>query len=137
LRASLLDPPIVSPDESNLPAPQSESEPPLSASLLGTILEPGHNLALFAVPLSPIQVKGVGETVGDDHSGVEREKVVLRYRGELITLDIKPSAIESDPAAVPQAAAEAAQGSDDLKATDESTAMDESTAVVGSTAVEK
>jgi hypothetical protein len=86
-------------------------------------------------------VKGVGETVGDDHSGVEvveieREKVVLRYREELITLVIKPSAVVSNSAADPNAGAEA-RGRDDLKSEDESTAMDESTTVVGSTAVEK
>lgn len=102
LRAPLIDPPVAVTGESTPRDGQPQPEP-WNATLLGTILEPGHNVAIIAVPPATIEVKGVGEKVGEDPFGAEivdvlRDKVVLRRDGALITLTVLPPAVSLHPA---------------------------------------
>ena len=63
----------------------------LNVKLLGTILEPGNTLAMFATPQGKIELRRVGEMVGGtatDVVKIQRREVVVRYQGKLVTLAV-------------------------------------------------
>jgi type II secretory pathway component PulC len=96
--AVLAKKPLRVPFSSSTPPPAEETDPVpmdpdpmLNVTLRGTILERGYSVAVFETPESPVELRGVGELVGDEGDEAEvveiyRDHVVLRYQGQLVTL---------------------------------------------------
>ena len=91
LRRPLVDPPPAKPAEEQAMAPK---RPPPNVRLLGIAVESGHSLAMFATPQGTVELKGIGDTLGETPNGpqvasIEDQKVVLRYLGETITVALE------------------------------------------------
>lgn len=90
LRQPLFDPPPAA------PVVVKTTPPPLPAKLLGTIEESGQSKALFAMKGGSMEIRGVGEKLGEDASAaeivsIEQERVVVKYHGQSITLTLEAS----------------------------------------------
>lgn len=91
-RRPLVDlPPVAS-----SPVVAQVKAPPLNLKLMGTILEPGRERAIFSTAKGVSELRKVGETVGDAPASAEvvqiaRDRVVVRYNGELVTLELQKS----------------------------------------------
>jgi type II secretory pathway component PulC len=83
-------PPVVS-----QPVVAPVKAPPLNLKLMGTILEPGRERAIFSTAKGVSVLRKVGETVGDTSAAevvqIARDQVVVRYNGELVTLVLQKS----------------------------------------------
>ena len=83
-------PPEVRPSQAEMP------DAVLGLTLRGTIVEKGHSVAVFSTVDSPVEIRGIGERVGDPGNEaeiveVQRDQVVLRYQGDLVTLPFPDS----------------------------------------------
>jgi hypothetical protein len=94
LRRPLVDPPkpqtVIS--AANTVAQQPQSLP--NVRLLGIALEAGHSMAFFAMPQGVIELRGIGETLGDSPGGpqvasIEDQKVVIRFQGRQINMPLE------------------------------------------------
>lgn len=90
LRRPLVDKPIATTQEAKKAVP---SAPP-NVVLVGTMVEAGHSKAMFATTNGVLELRGIGETVGGAPGGpevveIESNRVVLRHRGELMTVRLK------------------------------------------------
>ena len=75
LRRPLHDPPPPA-------SPPMHTDPPLNIRLAGVVLEIGHNQALIAIPDGSVQLKGVGESVGDALiQDIGKDHIMVRYLG--------------------------------------------------------
>lgn len=91
LRRPIFDPPPTAP-------PIATSEPkraPLNIKLLGTAIEPGESLAMIATPPNTLEVRGLGDTIGEGANQLEvveimPDRVVLRRQSERLVLEIEP-----------------------------------------------
>jgi len=89
LRRPLYDPPPPTPKVAEV-----KKLPPLQIKLLGTIIEPGKSQAMLATPRGTVELKRVGDTIDSEQPPaelvtIERDRVVLKRQGDLITLEIK------------------------------------------------
>ncbi len=58
-----------------------------AARLAGTVIEPGHSVAMFIMPNGRIQLKSVGEKIGELLIlDITAERVCARHRGEKVNL---------------------------------------------------
>jgi hypothetical protein len=76
--------------------PMDMPDPLLNLTLRGTIVEKGHSVAIFSTAESPLELRGIGEVVGEEGDEAEvveiqRDLVVLRYQGELVKLPFPES----------------------------------------------
>lgn len=91
LRRPLIDPPTVKNAETKAVV---KKRPMPRVRLLGIALEAGHSLAIFSTHKGEIELKGVGEILGDEADGpristIEDRRVVICYRGKEVTLDLE------------------------------------------------
>lgn len=91
LRRPLVDPP---PATTTPAASPTRPAPQLQIRLVGTILEAGRSMAMLTTPAGSIEVRGIGETVGEPPADAEvldigLNKAVLRYRGQSVTLELE------------------------------------------------
>lgn len=85
LRRSLVDTPVTT-QTKNTKKPIS----PLAARLAGTVVESGHSIAMFITPNGGIELKGVGEKVGDaEILGITQTGASVRYHGDVIDLTLE------------------------------------------------
>jgi len=91
LRRPLFDPPpAATAARTSTPPPQA----PLRIKLLGTVLEPGQSMAMFAVPPGTITIKRVGEAIGEapnqaEIMDIQTDRAVLRCQGQTMTVEIE------------------------------------------------
>lgn len=87
LRRPLVDKPV-----STQAAAKKSSKParPLSARLAGTVVEPGHSIAMFITKNGKIELKKVGEKVGDaEILEITPIGASVRYHGKVIDLALE------------------------------------------------
>jgi len=83
--------PLVDPPPPQKPPPPAPRLPPLRLQLVGTVQESGHSMALLANPQGVIEVKRVGELLGEGRAAAEvvaiqAEQVTVRYQNQDIQL---------------------------------------------------
>jgi hypothetical protein len=91
LRLPLTDPAAASQNSANI----ASAAPvlPIQLSLLGTALEPGYSMALFSTPQGGLELKSVGQKIGE-HSGapeiveITADCVLLRHAGGTVKLSL-------------------------------------------------
>lgn len=71
-----------------------EKRPLPSVKLLGVAIETDHSLAMFLTSRGTIEVKGIGDIVGENGNDpqivtIENQHVTLRYQGETLTLALE------------------------------------------------
>ena len=81
--------PLYDPPPSATAAQSPALAPPLAVSLTGTVVEPGHSLAVFAAPGGRTELKAVGESTGGaEVLSIDRDSAVLLHNGERVTLRV-------------------------------------------------
>lgn len=76
-------------------AQAAQQKAALAFVLVGTMIESeGFSRAMFSVPPGNVELRGVGESVGVPPANaevvvIERNQVVVRYQGRLVTLRLK------------------------------------------------
>ena len=95
LRAPLYDPPPAPPktpaNVRPVPRPKPTPPPRLNLTLVGTIIDPDHSLAIVADADGNFDVKGVGDSLELQPAGVrighiEAEVITLQYQGREATI---------------------------------------------------
>ena len=62
---------------------------PLAVTLTGTVVEPGHSLAVFSGAGGKVELKAVGESAGGaEVLAIRRDSAVVRHNGEPLTLRV-------------------------------------------------
>lgn len=80
------------PLEASQGAQVAASSAPLSCRLLGTVIEPGHTLALFVASNGQIEFKAVGEQIDNaDIRQITAERVTLFRAGQTVQLTLPES----------------------------------------------
>jgi hypothetical protein len=92
MRRPLFDPPPNTPVASSATVQKPPSS--LGVRLLGTVTEPGRSVAMLMTTRGTIEIKAVGERLGDMPDGAEvvsvnTDRAVLRYHGETISLELE------------------------------------------------
>jgi hypothetical protein len=90
LRRPLHDPPATA-----AAAPKAASAVPMTVRLVGTIVEPGHSMAVFRKADGSFELCAQGESVTDAGgavtvTGVAPEKVTVEYAGQAQELAVPP-----------------------------------------------
>ncbi len=90
--------PLVDPVAEKTAARAARRAPPPAVRLIGVAFEGDHSLALMSNPQGQIEVKGVGEMIGEDTSGmqilkIEAQSVELQHQGETITLRLQEESL--------------------------------------------
>lgn len=85
LRRPLYDPP----PGSVTAAKTAKPPPPLAVTLTGTVVEPGHSLAVFSAAGGKVELKAVGESAGGaEVLEIGRDTAVVWHNGEQVTLRV-------------------------------------------------
>jgi hypothetical protein len=90
LRRPLYDPPSAAG-----PSPGGPTTQALTLSLIGTVIEPGHSMAMFRKPAGGTVFCAVGESVDDAGGpvkvlGVDEDKVTVEFAGRTRELALPP-----------------------------------------------
>lgn len=95
LRRPLIDEPKVAPTPAKK---RSKPTPPLSARLAGTVVEPGHSIAMFITKNGKIELKGIGEKVGGaEVIEITSTGVSLKYHEKVIDLALEQNKKKKRP----------------------------------------
>ena len=91
LRRPLVDPQLPTTTTANVITPQQALP---NVRLLGIALESGHSFAIFAMPQGVIELRRVGETLGEAAGGpqiasIDAQQVVIRFQGRQITVPLE------------------------------------------------
>jgi type II secretory pathway component PulC len=91
IRRPLYDPP---PKTATTQQAVVEKRSPPNVKLLGVAVEANHSLAMFLNSRGSIEVKGIGDILGDNGNdpqivAIENQRVMLRYQGETLTLALE------------------------------------------------
>ena len=88
LRRPLVDPAPAVPAASVIRA--AAPVVPIGLKLAGTVVEPGHSVAVFVNPAGRSELKGVGDKAGPaEVMDIQTDHVTLRYNGSPVTLRVE------------------------------------------------
>ena len=91
LRRPLVDPAPAVTASSVIRAAQAAA--PIGLKLAGTVVEPGHSMAVFVTPAGKSELKAVGDKAGNaEVVDIQSDRVTLRYNGSPVTLKVEKGA---------------------------------------------